>query len=141
MLKTNSKIVRDRIRKMIIESVVNYVECERKYIDARYQSITAESPFEEIANFVIVTFQAEKLNLDLRYKARRISKYDIFEDWQQGLNSVLPNNYYLESAIDILGDILEQSAEKRNQYTEAQAEQTLTRLIFREIDNATTINY
>lgn len=39
--------------------------------------------------------------------------------------------YYSGSAIDVLGDILEQTEEERNRYTEAEAEKCMTYLLYR----------
>ena len=60
--------------------------------------------------------------------------YQIFEYYCQGLPTYFDTCYYYNrSAIADLGDILEQSEQERNQYTQQQAEQRLTQLIYREI--------
>ena len=41
--------------------------------------------------------------------------------------------WYNRSAVDDLGNILQQTSEKKAKYTEGQAEKELTRLIYREI--------
>ena len=57
-----------------------------------------------------------------------------FEDWCSGLPSALDYCYwYNRSAVDDLGNILQQTSEKKAKYTEGQAEKELTRLIYREI--------
>lgn len=57
-----------------------------------------------------------------------------FTDWCSGLPSALDCCYwYNRSAVDDLGDILQQTPEKKAKYTEGQAEKELTRLICREI--------
>ena len=61
----------------------------------------------------------------------------IFEDWARGL--ALGNlfcYYYNRSAKDDLGKILEESEEEKAKYTEQEAEELLTRLIYREMENA-----
>lgn len=65
---------------------------------------------------------------------RRLSVHQYFEEWCKGLPACFDTCYYLNrSAVDDLGDILEQNALERSKYTEAQAAEILTRSIFREI--------
>ena len=57
-----------------------------------------------------------------------------FADWCAGLPSVLDTLYfYNRSAVDDLGAILEETEQEKNRYTEQQAEQLLTSLIYREL--------
>ena len=61
----------------------------------------------------------------------------IFEDWARGL--ALGNlfcYYYNRSAVDDLGEIMEETEEEKAKYTEQEAEETLTRLIYREMEKA-----
>jgi len=69
------------------------------------------------------------------YQSRKgYTNEQVFIDWAQGLPSVLDTCYYYNrSAVDDLGAILEQSAREKAQYTEAEAEQLLTHLIYREL--------
>ena len=54
--------------------------------------------------------------------------------WCQGLPSVIDTCYYYNrSAVEDLGDILEETEEERNRYTEQDAERLLSCLIYREI--------
>ena len=69
----------------------------------------------------------------MRYKAGRISLQDLFEDYAAGLPLGGLFDYYLHSAIDTLGDILEESEAEREKYSEEEAEKMLTRLIYREM--------
>ena len=58
----------------------------------------------------------------------------VFIDWCQGLPSVLDTCYfYNRSAVADLGAILQQSERERARYTESQAEQLLTHLIYQEL--------
>ena len=67
---------------------------------------------------------------DIRYYHG--SEIAAFVDWAQGLPSVLDTCYfYNRSAVDDLGDILEETQEERNKHTETDAEQCLTRLIYK----------
>lgn len=61
----------------------------------------------------------------------------IFEDWARGLAlGGLFCYYYNRSAVDDLGAILEETEEEKAKYTEMQAEEMLTRLIYREMEDA-----
>lgn len=58
----------------------------------------------------------------------------VFIDWCQGLPSILDTCYfYNRSAVADLGAILQQSERERARYTESQAEQLLTHLIYQEL--------
>ena len=58
----------------------------------------------------------------------------MFVDWCQGLPSALDTLYYYNrSAVDDLAAILEETEEEKAKYTEAQAEEILSRLIYREL--------
>ena len=66
-----------------------------------------------------------------------IPTFEVFRDWAQGL--ALGNlfcYYYNRSAVDDLGAILEETEEEKSRYSEQEAEEMLTRLIFREMQKA-----
>ena len=61
----------------------------------------------------------------------------VFIDWCQGLPSVLDTCYYYNrSAVNDLGDILNQSKREREKFTEEEAEKQLSHLIYRELRRA-----
>ena len=85
--------------------------------------------FARVAPFIWNVFEAEKPR-----KYNPGTDFKRFEDWCSGLPSVLDTCYYYNrSAVEDLGNILQETQEKRSKYTERQAEQTLTALIFWEI--------
>ena len=85
--------------------------------------------FQRVAPFIWDIFEKEKPR-----KYNPGTNFKRFEDWCSGLPSVLDTCYYYNrSAVDDLGNILQETEEKRNKYTEQQAEQMLTALIFWEI--------
>ena len=87
--------------------------------------------FPEVAAFILDTFRKEKMS-DFRY--RNCNEFAAFTDWCQGLPSVLDTCYcYNRSAVDDLGAILEETAEEKARFTEAEAERRLTWLIYREL--------
>lgn len=120
MLKGNSKQLKENIRNYIIK---HYDGPDAGYDNAPEESAT----FNEIARFILDNFRKEK-----RYNHG--CERDLFIDWCQGLPSLLDTCYYYNrSAIDDLGDILEETAEERSRYTEQQAEKRLTLYIYREL--------
>ena len=128
-LRTNSKIVKQRI--------LDYIMSDSDYIQERaeYDGIVldTESP-AAVCSYMWKIFQLEK-PYKTDYMIRRgISEYTVFQDWAAGLAlGGLFLYYYNISAVDLLGDILEETETERNKFTEDQAEEMLTRLIFRAI--------
>lgn len=106
----------------------------REYINlhfdpSNYTGFTGPVIFQRVAPFIWNVFEKEKPR-----KYNPGANFKRFEDWCSGLPSVLDTCYYYNrSAVEDLGNILQETAEKRNKYTEQQAEQTLTALIFWEI--------
>lgn len=130
MLKTNTRQARENIKNYIIDNldVTGYEE-----YSYYYQEGTIERDKFSMAQAIIKdVFYNEMLKhnkMVLRY-----SHYELFKEWCQGLPSALDTCYYYNrSAIKDLGDILEETEEERNRFTESQAEDKLTYLIYREI--------
>lgn len=129
MLKTNSKKARENIRTYIME-----------HFDPTGYDVNQEpATFEETARIILDTFAEEK-QYDTRYIYRvGLSDYNVFKDWAAGLPSILDTCYYYNrSAVDDLGEILEETTEEKARYTESQAEERLTYLIFRELQKRAT---
>ena len=130
MLRTNSKKAAENIRKYIMEDL-EYLQ-ER----ADYDDITLEeNNADQVLAYAYNVFKAEKRGEIERYKF--INLYKIFQSWASGL--ALGNlfcYYYNRSAVDDLGDILEESAAEKAKYKEEDAEELLTRLIYREMTRA-----
>lgn len=111
MLRTNSKEVMNRIKKVIMDS---YEAAEEYYT---FDGGTMKTEYNDICKDIMNMFYIEKLQFDNRYKAGRISKADLFMDWMQGLPSTFPvsNDIFLSSAVDFLGDLLDETeTEKKN---------------------------
>lgn len=119
MLKTNSKKARENIRE--------YIRSEAEYIRDSYGlNVNTDA---EIARAILDIFRGETAG-DHR---RNMSEAARFEDWAQGLALGQLFTYYVHPAVPILGNILEETETERSKYTERQAENLLTRLIYREI--------
>ena len=130
MLKTNSKEVKEKINAYIMENFKDYTERGADGRDIKF-----------IKNYIARAFINEKLwdkdNNHIKSMDRQgyKSTYEAFKDWMSGLPSVLDADYYYNiSAINLVGDILEQTKEERNKYSESQAEELMTQLLFRELD-------
>ena len=120
MLRTNTKKANENIRAYIMDNFTP-------------ENYTGNPPkdFPEVAAFILAVFRKEKMS-DLRY--RNCSEFAAFTDWCQGLPAVLDTCYYYNrSAVEDLGAILEETAEEKARFTEAEAERRLTWLIYREL--------
>ena len=125
MLRTNSKKAIENLKKWTVE-----------HFDAGdYGDFNGdENNFSDCAKYIYRVFIREKYEGAENYY-RNTSMQDVFADWCAGLPSVLntADYYYTRRAVDVLGDILEQSEEERNRYTEAEAEKCMTYLLYRTI--------
>ena len=120
MLKTNSKKARENIRLYIVDNFT-----PENYTDNPPQE------WPQIAAFILDIFQSEKPPIG---SYTRMSEQERFTDWAQGLPSVLDCLYYYNrSAVDDLGAILEETDEEKARYSETQAENLLSYLIYMEL--------
>jgi hypothetical protein len=132
MLKSNSKQATERIRDYVCDHVnFDYDTVNEKYyyvidLEKRHENGENMDMFSVYANAIFTIMFEEVIEND----KRRLSFQEYFEHWCEGLPSCFDTGYYVNrSAVDIL----EQTALQRSKYTESQAEEMLTRLIFREI--------
>ena len=138
MLKTNAKEVKARIMAVIREDrdyiVTNYSGCElvKKYEPL---NVTLEDD-NALCSCIRDIFQAEKYYSNEYARKHFLGFFELFEEWASGLAlGGLFDYYYNVSAVDLLGNILEQTATERAKYTEAEAEKLLTKLIYREVSD------
>lgn len=123
MLKTNCKKAIGNIKDYIVESY-NY--------DADYDTINLFQPdsFKNIAKNIYIVFIIETY-------WDKGNEQDLFINWSQGLPSILDFEYYYKcNAVDLLGDILEETDQEKARFTESKAEEKLSYLIYREIRKA-----
>lgn len=117
MLKTNSKMVIERIHKYIIDGV-----------DHEYFNIEADPDFNTACKMILTACENEK------FYNRSRSGFETFKDWAQGLPSAFNTCYYYNvSAVDLLGAWLEESESEKAKYSESEAEEMITKLIYREL--------
>ena len=118
-LKTNSKKAKENIQKYIMDNFT-----EEAY------GIETPKTFQETAEIILEVFRNEKQ--DARY-----SEKENFVNWAAGLPSILDTCYYYNrSAVDDIGEILEESETEKSCFTEMQAEELLSSLIYRELIKA-----
>ena len=123
MLKSNSKKAVENIRVYVIN---NFEPCG-------YDFEGSAEDFKTVAQFIYECFVDEKVKHD----KRRMTEQALFFEWCSGLPSILDTCYYYNrSAVDDLAVILEETESEKSKYTEAQAEERLTYLIYREIKKA-----
>lgn len=126
MLKSNSKQARENITSYIVDNFT-----PENYTD------NAPTEYKEIAAFILDTFRAEKYNSPEDFRYYHGNEYAAFADWCAGLPSVLDTCYYYNrSAVDDLAAILEETDAEKQRFTEPEAENRLTALIYREIKSA-----
>ena len=123
MLKTNSKKARENIKQYIIDGFT-----PENYTD---ENITG---FDNISKYILETFRCEKYHLKEDFHYYKNNELNAFIDWCSGLPSILDTCYYYNrSAVADVAKILEQNETEAARYTEEQAEQLLTNLIYREL--------
>ena len=130
MLRTNSKKAAENIRKYIMEDF-EYLQERAEYRGMELDKNNAD----QVLALAWSIFKEEKSGEINRY--RFINEYQVFKDWAAGL--ALGNlfcYYYNRSAVEDLGNILEESAAEKAKYKEEDAEELLTRLIYREMNRA-----
>ena len=123
MLKTNSKQAKENIKQYIIDGFT-----PENYTDGKIEG------FENIAKYILKTFRSEKYNIKEDFKYYHNNELAAFFDWCQGLPSLIDTCYYYNrSAVADVAKILEQTETEAARYTEEQAEQLLTNLIYKEL--------
>lgn len=123
MLKTNSRTARNNLRNYIIANTCHY-------------DGTPCTTFEESVETLKKHFATEKLyryNVEMIIQGRTTLKA-IFIYWLQGLplGGIGDYNYHC-NAVEILGDILEETEEERGRFTEEQARNKLNEMIYNAI--------
>lgn len=116
MLKTNSNQARENLKAYIMAGW-NIEEDEQGRTWQDTQRVIIDS-------FIYQAYSSE-------YE-RRQNRQEAFKNWLMGLPRNL-GDFCLCRAVEDLGDILEETEEQRNRFTEDQAEQAIATLIYREV--------
>lgn len=128
MLKTNSKAVKNKIAEYIFTHFQPYDE-------------DLNDPTYNFSNISDICLYIWDKFIDVEYASpsqRRFYGFSVqtaFDNWLRGLPSILTPLYLYSSpdAVTTVGDILEQTLEERNKYTETQAENLMNYMIYKFI--------
>ena len=125
MLKTNAKKTKINVMKYIRQDL-DYL---KEYLGSRCEEIDLNND-KHICTIIWDIFTKE-----MSYELKKCAAvYDVFVSWAQGLAlGQLFCYYYNRSAVDDLAEILEETDEEKSKYLEFEAEELLTKLIFRTI--------
>ncbi len=128
MLKTNSKKAIENLKKWTVDhfNADDYGDFDGD-----------ENNFSDCAKYIYRVFLREKYEGAEHYH-RNTSMQDIFADWCAGLPSILntADYYYTRRAVDVLGEILEETDEEKARYSQTQAENLLSALLWFHISKA-----
>ena len=120
MLRTTCKKALDNIRAYILNNT-----------DVTGYDFKEPKTFEEAALIIWDEFQTAK---QYELCRPRTNIQECFIEWCAGLPSIIDTCYYYNrSAVNDLGELLEETEAEKAKYTETQAERMLSCLIFREI--------
>lgn len=126
MLRSNSKKAIENIKKYIVD----HFDCSGHDLEKEPET------FPEIARFILDTCLEEK-RCSAPERFYNIPTQGTFIDWCQGLPSVLDTCYYYNrSAVDDLGNILEETEKEKSKFSEQDAEKMLSSMIYRELIKA-----
>lgn len=114
------------------------VENIRQYIRDGYNpdgyELQEPDTFPALASQLLQVFRSKKYHLPQDVRYYHGSEQAAFADWCAGLPSIFDTCYfYNRSAVADLADILQETPEEAARYTEQDAEQLLTWLIYREL--------
>lgn len=145
MLKTNSKVFNAKLDNYLINSVDKWLNDNKNYLSSDYVQILENAIVNNNAKIAAINildcFYNEQIKFDTaisHYKKTnqlyRINLFNYFEEWCQGLPSALNCDFYYNvSAVQLLGDMLEQSEEQRSKYSERESEKALTTLLYNRL--------
>ena len=127
MIKSNSKKAVENIRAYVMNSTQDYFMYD-------YNKTPEEvASFDQVAKLIYDKFINEYVKNDCRYNAGRVSKQDLFLEYAGGLPCGSLFDYYLSTAVDTLGAILEETETEKARFDQDRAEKMLTKLIYREV--------
>lgn len=140
MLRTNEKKVNEKVKNYIVEHFRDF-QLENPAYEYDHihtiESVNANN-YTEVCNAINCIFFCEMLENDKRWNAGRLSRADAFVNWCQGLPTALDCDYYLHSAVDLLGEWLEETEEEKKKFSEQQAETKITQILYRELNRNAT---
>ena len=125
MIRANSKQLRQKVR-AFISQIFDASSYDREDLN--------NAPIEEQIQFIALTYWRE---LGHEVKRNHSSFQEMFINWCQGLPSLIDTALYYchSSAVELVGDMLEQTKEERAKYSEMEAERLLSYFIYREVSS------
>jgi hypothetical protein len=138
-LKTNSKAAKLNIRNYIKEWSLDTLEERNDWSRKEGGKAWNLDKIENIAAAIMDIFRDEKpVSDEYAYRAR-MSEYDVFKEWASGLSmGGLFCYYYNREAVEDVKQILQETDSEAARFTESEAEELLTRLIYREVSTLAT---
>ena len=124
MLKTNSKKVREAVRAYVTKTTNGWSK--------------DPETFEEAAAIIAKTWDGYKYQ-ELRHQFKTLQ--DAFMDWASGLPLDTFDYIARGDAVKLVGDMLEETEEERSKYSDSEACDLLTCLIFREVGKVCPIGF
>lgn len=127
MLKTNCKIVNDRIKAFILSAYNTDTESEYSESEIQILDTKEGTDIKAVCKNIYNVFRAEK--------AYEIENKKTFSFWISGLCNPLGGDWYLRgSTVNILSDILEYTPVEKEKYSDdSQACEFLDHLIYRVV--------
>lgn len=152
MLKTNNKVFLQKIDAYILDSVNDWFIDNENYLsiieNEKLKKALKEKDKKILSLRVLKSFYIQSLHFDPHVKKSlsdyrySINLYEYFEKWCSGLPSILNCCYYYNvSAVNLLGDMLEQTTEQRNRFSECESEKALTGIIWNRLLKNSGMNY
>lgn len=133
MLRTNSKKARINTDDYIMTIAEGIEENSKYYLCFDYDT----KNIDDVCKCIWYQyFIPEYVQYNKQFEAGRISLFELFEDWARGLpceGLFDYYNYYNPDPVEIVGDILEETPEERAKFSQDQAADRLTMMIYNRI--------
>lgn len=135
-LRTNSKQAQSNLWKYVRAYMLDEMEEAKEWTEKEDKIFAYDDSNTGISKYMLDCFNDEYLHEYNRNLIRtgRASKYELFKSWAQGLalGSMFCYYYNREAKQDVK-NILEETQAEADRFTEEQAEELLTRLIYNAI--------
>lgn len=135
MLKTNSKKVQEKIRKWILDDADSIQD--HMAWDIEHGSLPASIDLENVNNLCKYVYDDFVRVMGYRFGRYAETRLDNFCEYAAGLPfGNLFIYYYNVSAVDLVGDILEETETERNRFSESDAEFYMSKMLYNFILSA-----
>lgn len=133
MLKTNSKKATENLKKWLVEHFDIDAVCD--------EDKTESEKFEDIAKMIYKSFCRCVWSGKNDYQWFNGSRIRAWSYWLGGLPSAInsADYYYTRRAVDVLGEILEETETEKARFSEADAETVMDTLLYRLITKTANV--